>query len=295
MNKDKSDKGLSLIVPVYNEIQMIGTVLKKLLKVLDSIEFPVELIVVDDGSTDGTTAILESFSGRIQFYRHTINMGYGAALKTGVRQAMYPFVAITDADGTYPVERIPELFESCVDGDFDMTVGARVGKSVTIPLIRKPAKWCIAKLANYLAGTRIPDVNSGLRVMQKEVVKKFLHILPDGFSFTTTITLAVLANGHTIQYIPIDYFHRKGKSKIRPIQDTFNFIQLIIRTVLYFNPLRVFVPLSVLLVVFAFIVLFGSWYIFGKAFDTSFGILIMTAVMLAAVGMLADLINKRIR
>jgi len=294
MNFNKRDNGLSLIVPVYNEIQTIRSVLEKLLNVLDSIEFPVELIAVDDGSTDGTAAVLESFSGRIQTYRHATNRGYGAALKTGVRQAMYPFVAITDADGTYPVERIPELLEACTEEGFDMAVGARVGKNVAIPLIRKPAKWCIAKLANYLTGTRIPDVNSGLRVMKKEIVQKFLYILPDGFSFTSTITLAVLVNGYTIEYIPIDYFHRNGKSKIKPVQDTFNFIQLIIRTVLYFNPLRVFVPLSFLLVVFAFIVLFGSWFLFGKAMDVTFGVSLMTAVIVLAIGMLADLINKRI-
>jgi len=294
MHDSKGDKGLSLILPVYNEVQAIRMVLEKLLTVLDGIEDPVELIVVDDGSTDGTAAVLESFSDRITTYRHATNRGYGAALKTGIRHAMYTLAAITDADGTYPVERIPELVEVCIRGNLDMVVGARVGKDIKIPLIRKPAKWCIAKLANYLAGIKIPDVNSGLRIMKKEVIDRFMYILPDGFSFTSTITLAVLANGFTVEYIPIDYFHRQGKSKIKPVQDTLNFIQLIIRTVLYFNPLRVFVPLSFLLVVFAFTILFGSWLLLGRAMDVTFGVILMTAVMVLAIGMLADLINKKL-
>ena len=175
-----------------------------------------------------------------------------------------------------------------------MVVGARVGSKVKIPLIRKPAKWFITKLASYLTGTKIPDLNSGLRVMKKEVVEKYIRILPDGFSFTSTITLAMLTNGYSVKYVPIDYFRRYGKSKIKPIQDTLNFIQLIIRTVLYFNPLKVFVPLSLFLVLLAFLVLLGSWVLTGKVMDVTFGVVLMTAVMVMTIGMLADLIDKRL-
>ncbi|GAB4544345.1 MAG: hypothetical protein Fur0020_13710 [Thermodesulfovibrionia bacterium] len=122
-----------------------------------------------------------------------------------------------------------------------------------------------------------------------------MNILPDGFSFTTTITLAMLTNGYRVKYIPIDYHKREGKSKIRPIQDTLNFIQLIIRTILYFNPLRVFIPLSLSLVVLSFLVLLVSYLIFGKAMDVTFGVIMMAAVMVMAIGMLADLIDKRLK
>ncbi len=130
--------------------------------------------------------------------------------------------------------------------------------------------------------------------MKKDIIEEFIRILPDGFSFTSTITLAMLTNGYSVKFEEIDYFGRVGKSKIRPIKDTLNFVQLIVRTTMYFNPLKVFVPLSILLVMFAFLLLFGSWFLFGKAMDVSFGVLMMTAVMVSAIGMLADLINKRI-
>jgi len=155
-------------------------------------------------------------------------------------------------------------------------------------------KRCV-KLANYLSEMKIPDLNSGLRIMKKDILEEFIHLLPDGFSFTSTITLAMLTNGYSTKYEKIDYLGRVGKSKIRPIRDTLNFVQLIVRTTMYFNPLKVFIPLSMLLVIFAFIVLFVSHYLFGEAFDVSFGVLMMTAVMVSAIGMLADLINKRIR
>ena len=131
--------------------------------------------------------------------------------------------------------------------------------------------------------------------MRKSVVNKYAGILPDGFSFTITITLAMLTNGYSVKYVPIDYFERKGQSKIQPIFDTLHFIQLVIRTVLYFNPLKVFVPLSLSLVLFAFFILVGSWLYIGKVMDVAFGVILMTAVMVIVVGMLADLIDKRIQ
>jgi hypothetical protein len=130
--------------------------------------------------------------------------------------------------------------------------------------------------------------------MKKADVQRFFNILPDGFSFTTTITLAMLTNNMRVHYTPIDYYQRKGQSKIRPFYDTINFLQLIIRTSLYFNPLKVFMPLSVFLVIFAFLVLLASWIILGKAMDVTFGVIIMSAVIVMAIGMLADLIDKRL-
>ena len=125
-----------------------------------------------------------------------------------------------------------------------MVVGARIGQDVNIQLYRKPAKFFLRKLANYLTGTNIPDLNSGLRVFNKHEAMKYFNIICDGFSFTTTITLAFLCNNLNIKYIPINYHDRVGKSKIKPFKDGFNFILLIINTVTYFNPLKVFAPIG---------------------------------------------------
>ena len=290
--KENVVEGFSIIIPAYNEEAGIASVIEGILSVMDRSNIDYELLVVDDGSTDRTAEIVrESGVGLIQ---HSSNRGYGAALKTGISRANYKAILITDADGTYPDERIPDLIRVYKEGNFDMVIGARTGENVSVPIMRKPAKWIISKLANYLTRMKIPDLNSGLRVMRKEALEKFMQILPDGFSFTTTITLALLTNAYSVKYVQVDYYKRKGTSKINPIKDTFNFIVLIIRTVLYFNPLSVFVPLSLLLVVLAIVVLLGGWFFLGVFMDQSFGIIIMTAVVVMSIGMLADLIDKRL-
>ena len=285
----ENEYGFTIIIPAYNEATSIINVIEEVKKLTGHYE----VIVVDDSSTDGTFELVKEAG--VKVIRHTENSGYGASLKTGIKQSRYDTVVITDADCTYPNEKITEIVNAFKDGSHDMVVGSRTGKNVRIPLIRKPAKWILNKLANYLSGTKIPDLNSGFRVMKKEVVERFIKILPEGFSFTTTITLAMLTNGYSVKYMPIDYLKRKGKSKIKPIQDTLNFIQLIIRTVLYFNPLRVFIPLSISLIVFAFMVLILSWLFTGKVMDVSFGVILMTAVTVMTIGLLADLIDKRIQ
>ena len=290
--KENVVEGFSIIIPAYNEEVGIASVIESILSVMDGSNIDYELLVVDDGSTDRTAEIVrESGVGLIQ---HSSNRGYGAALKTGISRVNHEAILITDADGTYPDERIPDLIRVYKEGNFDMVIGARTGENVSVPIMRKPAKWIISKLANYLTRMKIPDLNSGLRVMRKEALEKFMQILPDGFSFTTTITLALLTNAYSVKYVQVDYYKRKGTSKINPIKDTFNFIVLIIRTVLYFNPLSVFVPLSLLLVVLAIVVLLGGWFFLGVFMDQSFGIIIMTAVVVMSIGMLADLIDKRL-
>ncbi len=287
-------KGLSIILPVYNEQKAIEETIFQLIQVKKNIDFEVEIILINDGSSDSTEVILRKLSQEdFLVIHHKRNLGYGAALKTGVRAAKYAYIAITDADNTYPNNRIPEFFHKVLENDIDMMVGARTGKSVKISLIRKSAKWVLTKIANYLANVKIPDINSGFRIMKKEVVKSFLKILPEGFSFTTTITLAMEINGYSIKYEPIDYFGRKGKSKFKPIEDTLNFLQLIMRTILYFNPLKIFIPLSLFLAALAFLVLLGSWIFFNKPMDATFAVILMTDVFTITIGMLADLIDRR--
>jgi len=160
---------------------------------------------------------------------------------------------------------------------------------------RRPAKWMLNKLANYLTGTKIPDLNSGLRVMKKDIVMNYVHLLPDGFSFTTTITLAMLTNNYRVEFVPIEYKIRSGKSKIRPIRDTMNFIQLIIRTVLYFDPLKIFLPISAFFFISSIAVLALSYLFTPKIMDITTVILFISGVQILAIGMIADLIDKRNR
>ena len=285
----------SVIIPAYNEDTCIRVLLKELSEVLKSENQICEIIVVNDCSKDTTRHEVISSGIEVELIDHTVNMGYGASLKSGIQRARTDYIVIIDADGTYPVKMIPELAYAAKENNIDMVVGARSKMDINIPILRKPAKWFINKLANALSGIEIPDLNSGLRVMKKSVLQHYLQLLPNGFSFTSTITLLLLSNGHTVEYIPIEYFKRQGKSKIRPIQDTLNFIQLILRITLYFNPLKIFIPLSIILFFLSLIILFGSWIIFGKPMDVSFGVVLMTSIFVLAIGMLADLIDKRLK
>lgn len=288
-------EGLTIVVPVYNECDAIQRSVQLMKKICESFSHEIEVIFVDDGSTDGSEKVLaDQTQAPLRVIRHPLNRGYGASLKTGIKAASYDVIAITDADSTYPDERIPEFYKVVRERSLDMLVGARTGAKAHIPRIRRPAKWVLNKLANYLCGYKIPDLNSGLRLMKKDAVERFYNILPEGFSFTTTITLALLTNRYAVEYVPIDYAHRDGSSKIRPIHDTLNFVQLICRTVMYFNPLRVFIPLSIGLAVCAILVLVFSWAFSDQILDVTFGTLIVTAVNVLVVGLVADLVDKRL-
>jgi glycosyltransferase involved in cell wall biosynthesis len=280
---------ITVVIPAYNESEGITEVIEKIQKVIASSSLQWDILVIDDGSDDKTSEIVDSLN--VPVIRHEFNKGYGAALKTGLRAVKSEWFAIIDADGTYPESELLTIADQIENSD--MVVAARTGKNVNIPLIRRPAKAFIGKLASYVAEIKIPDLNSGLRVMRKKVVEKYVHLLPNGFSFTSTITLAMLVGGYRVKYIPIDYLPRKGNSKIRPIYDTLNFMSLIIRTILYFRPLKVFMPLAFLFFFLGTFTLFGSWYFLGKIMDSSATILFMTGVQMLALGLLAELIVRR--
>ncbi len=280
---------VSIIIPAYNEEESIVESVNGVREVMAGSHYDYEIIVVDDGSTDRTSERVRSTGARI--VRHDENRGYGAGLKTGIRSAKGDWIVITDADATYPANRIPDLLRDA--GKYDMVVGARVGDAARIPLIRRPAKWVLAKVANYLAETKIPDYNSGLRVFRKDLAFRFFKILPQGFSFTTTITLCSLCHGFRVKYIPIDYFKRKGKSKIHPIKDTYRFFMLIVRTTVYFNPLRVFMPLGAVMGTLGMGKLAHEIIVTGGLAETSV-LLLLGAFQTVALGLIADMINKRI-
>lgn len=285
--------GVTVIVPCYNEEKIITETVAQIVQTMNATNRPYELIVVDDGSSDGTVEALQNCAHEpaVKVMRNKRNRGYGYSLKRAVNQSKHELIVITDADGTYPNERIGELVDMM--DEVDMVVGARIGAKVNIPLIRKPAKWAITQLASYLAETKIPDLNSGLRVMKKSLIQRFMSLLPDGFSFTTTITLSLLTHGYDVRYVPIDYAKRIGKSSIRPIRDTLNFLHLIVRTVMYFKPLKIFVPVSAAIFITAIVVAITSKLILGQIADVTSITLALSSIQILAIGLLADLIDKR--
>lgn len=284
------DKNVSVVIPAFNEENGIGTILDSVKNVLAANNFTYELLVVNDGSTDRTGEVARKKGAKV--ITHTMNQGYGASIKAGVQHAAHGIILITDGDGTYPADKIPELLEGMRDSP--MVVGSRIGRNIKVPLIRRPAKWALTKLASYLSESPIDDLNSGLRAIDKAIFNNFKKILPDGFSLTTTITLAMLCNGYSVKYIPITYNRRIGKSKIRPIRDTLNFLQLILRTVLLFNPLKVFIPASLLLFFAAFFIFFYSFFFLPFTMDVTAIVLLMGGIQILAIGMIADLINRRL-
>ena len=293
MDKQSEVNGVSIIIPAYNEQQAIGDVLKRLNQVMGKSRFQYEIIVVDDGSEDNTVEIAKKVKC-VNVLSHKSNRGYGAAIKTGACHAQYNLICITDADGTYPNDKIPDMIENLVNGKYDMVVGARIGDNVAIPFIRRPAKWFIGKIANLVAGEVIPDINSGLRLIKRSLLMRFYHLLPDSFSLTTTITLAMVVNGYLIDFIQIGYYPRIGKSKIKPVRDTLNFVLLILRIALYFAPLKIFLPLSMFFLFIAVIWGVLSRLILGHLADISTLVMVITAIQIAVVGLLAELIDRRL-
>ncbi len=283
---------LSIVIPVYNEELGIAPLLARLLEVMQASDLEYEIIVVDDGSTDNTTARIETAG--VHVLRHQDNRGYGAALKTGIRQASNPIIVIMDADGTYLPEYVPCLVEHLVTSGCDMVVGARTGKGVKIPRLRRPAKWAISRLAELVAGQSINDLNSGLRVFRRQVALRLVGLLPDGFSFTTTITMAMLSNEYVVEYLPIDYHARVGRSKISPVRDTLSFVALVLRIGLYFAPLKIFLPISGILLLSAIGWGVFTKFVLGEVADVSTMVIVMTAVQVGVVGLLAELINRRV-
>jgi len=279
------NKSFSIIIPAYNEEDGIVGVIKVIRELRLNGEY--EVIVVDDGSTDDTYSQVSKIEG-IKVIRHPYNKGYGAALKTGIREARYDTCLIIDSDGQHDPKYIPALMSE-MDGN-EMVVGAR-SKDSQFSLFRKPGKWFLGVLANFLSDVKIPDLNSGLRAIRKERVEEFMHILPNGFSFSTTITLALLKAGYNVKYIPVTTRKRLGrKSTVSAVSDGLNTILLIIRTIVLFNPLKVFVPVSFAMFLAGF--LFSLYGVIAYRRFPGTGItVILTSVIIFFVGILADQIS----
>ena len=239
---------LSIVIPAWNEAPSVGRVVEDVRRSAEAHAAKVEVLVVDDGSTDGTGDAARAAGARV--IRNPSNAGYGSSLRRAIREASYDHVLITDGDGTYPAEAIPLLLERYNEGQ-DMVVGARRGKYYRGSLIKNPARILFRWLAEFVAGRPIPDINSGMRVMRRSEVLPHLPHTCLGFSFTTSLTLAMILSGNFVCYVPIEYRKRIGASKVRPVRDTLRAAQILLSTIVRYNPLKLFLLLAFIPWVFA--------------------------------------------
>jgi polyisoprenyl-phosphate glycosyltransferase len=283
---------VSVVLPVFNERGHVLAEIDRIRAALDASDYTYEIIVVDDGSTDGSADVLRPLEG-IRFVALGRNQGSGTARRIGSRLARGRVVVWTDADMTYPNQRIPELVKE-LEG-FDQIVGARTTEEGTLKALRVPMKWTIRRLAQYLTKTEIPDLNSGLRAFRRDVMTQYLHLLPQGFSCVTTMTMTFLANGYSVKYIPIEYAKRAGSSKFHPYKDTRRYLLQVVRMVLSYEPLRVFMPLGFAL----FLIGLGKlgYDIATKDFRVAADTLLIffAAFQMVATGLLADLVVRLAR
>lgn len=293
---DRGEVDVTVVLPCYNEQDHVLDEIERITKALDNSSLSYELLAIDDKSTDGTLAALQESLSRFPHMRvmpFRRNGGSGTARRIGTTEAAGRIVVWTDADMTYPNERIPEFVRYLQDHpDVDQVVGARTSEQGTHKLLRVPAKWVIRRFAEFLSGTRIPDLNSGLRAFHREVALPYMRLLPPGFSCVTTITLSFLSNQHTVDYLPIDYAQRAGTSKFHFVRDAYRYILQVLRMVMYFNPLKVLMPLALTLLAVGFVKGATDLVRYDLRITTNATLLFVTGLIIAAVGLLADLIVR---
>jgi glycosyltransferase involved in cell wall biosynthesis len=289
---EEDELDVSIVLPVYNERGHIGTEVDRITEAMDRSPYSYEIIVVDDGSDDGSEDELATLRG-VRLLRFAENRGAGSARKFGTRAARGTVVVWTDVDMTYPNHLIPELVAELAGAD--QVVGARSSEQGTHRIARVPAKWFIRKLASYLVQQKIPDLNSGLRAFRRDVALQYVSQLPPGFSCVTTLTLSFMSNGYTVRYWPIDYQPRAGSSKFHWFRDTRRYLLQVVRMIVAYNPLRIFLPIGLLLLVL------GAGKLVYDVWDADFKVaantllLVFAAFQVLLIGMLADLIGRSAR
>lgn len=281
-------EGITLVIPAYREELAIVGVIEEYRQALEQLGYPFEIIVVDDASPDRTGELAMKAGARV--IRHPRNRGGGAARKTGIKAARYDAVMMTDGDGTYPTEALGEIVDRLRSAE--MVVGARIAEKGTFKPVRWVAKWVIRRLACFLSGTHIPDLNSGLRLVRRDLALRFFYLLPNGHSWVSTITLCALTNDLRVDFVPVNYRPRKGKSSFHPIRDTYNYFLTVVRTVTYFNPLKVFMPASILLLTLGAATL-AHGVVRGDVYESSM-LVTIAGLLTFFFGLLADQ-NARMR
>jgi glycosyltransferase involved in cell wall biosynthesis len=278
---------VTVVIPAYNEVDAIGDTVRSVRTAFDDSDHTFEIIVVDDGSHDGTDGEAELAGARV--IRHPLNIGYGNALMTGIRGARYPIVAITDADGTYPVHELPALVAELEKRKLDMLVGSRGGQHYRQGLVKSIARSIFKFLAEFTCGRSIPDINSGFRVMRRDMVLQAANVLCGGFSFTTTLTVVAMLTNHFVDYRPIAYHQRIGKSHVRYFRDTLRSLQILLMTILVFNPIKLYLLFAIIASA-AGVVVGSSCVVLPQYFGPLLlgSLFFLVACLLMAFGFLAD-------
>jgi polyisoprenyl-phosphate glycosyltransferase len=287
---------VTIILPCYNEEGHVVAEVERIARSMDGSGYSYELLAIDDGSTDQTLAKLHEAAPRfpqLEIIPMPRNGGSGVVRRIGTQRARGELVAWTDADMTYPNERIPELVQVLEkDPMVDQVVGARTSEQGSYKLLRVPAKWLIRKFAERLSGRRIPDLNSGMRVFRREVALPYLRLLPPGFSCVTTITLAFLSNNHEIQYVPIEYAQRAGRSKFKFVSDAYKYILQILRMIMYFNPLKVLMPLALTLLGVGALKAVYDVIVHPVHIADDTVLIVITGLIIGSVALLGDLVVR---
>jgi polyisoprenyl-phosphate glycosyltransferase len=280
---------VTVVLPVYNEKGHLRQEIDRIRAALESSPYSFEILVVDDGSDDGSGEQLRQIDG-IRLIQFGQNRGSGSARRAGTHAARGEIVVWTDVDMTYPNDQIPQMVKE-LEGH-DQVVGARTSEQGTLKFFRVPAKWFIRKLASYLTETDIPDLNSGLRAFRRDVSLPYLRLLPPGFSCVTTITMSFLSNQHPVDYLPIEYSKRAGSSKFHFVKDAYRYILQVLRMVMYFNPIKVLMPIALTLLGLSFIkgIIDVIRYDFG--ITTNAVLLFISGLLIFTLALLADLIVR---
>lgn len=294
MSAKRDIKGLSIVIPSYNEGNCLERTIESIIGVLSQINIDYEIVVIDDGSTDNTQDIVGRFS-QCKLVCHPINLGYGRSIKDGINASKHETIIITDADETYPAKDIPRFLEKYSKG-FDMVVGSRTGPHYIQSRIKAALRHILKFMVEWASSKKIPDINSGFRIFNKTVIKKFYFHLCDTFSFTTSLTLAYMMTGKLVAYIPIEYYKRggAGKSHVKIFRDSWFTLSYIIKQILYFNPMRIFFLFGILWVLIGVIALLFSFFFHINAGYYIAILSIIVFFIMVGMGLLAEQIRQLI-
>lgn len=282
-------QGISYVVPAFNEEASIINTLRRLVKILSEVGMPYEILLVNDGSRDKTKELSAQFSD-VKVINHPVNIGYGNALKSGIKSARYEWVGIVDADGSYPIEDIPQLIKEMQNG-FDMVIGSRINTGQIDKPVKKFFRWIYKTILKLVVKDNIEDANSGFRVFKRDMAMNLLPFLCGTFSFTTSLTILAMGNYNFVKQIPIQYHPRIGDSKVHHIRDTIRTLQNIVQGITFFNPIKFFMILSLCMILFVCIPAMVLAVFLMHTLSLYYMIFGTTVTLLVAFGILGDIIR----